>query len=93
MQVWLSSLNGWVCGVDGPERVDEDLAAAAKLLLDYANHANLRHSVRTWTSSTQVRVRAGYAMSARARSTSFSNTITVCPVELPSYGSQPLASP
>jgi AcrR family transcriptional regulator len=34
MQVWLSSLNGWVCGVDGPERVDEDLAAAAKLLLD-----------------------------------------------------------
>ena len=34
MQVWLSSLNGWVCGVDGPERVDEDLAAAAQLLLD-----------------------------------------------------------
>jgi AcrR family transcriptional regulator len=34
MQVWLSSLNGWVCGVDGPERVDEDLAAAAELLLD-----------------------------------------------------------
>jgi TetR/AcrR family transcriptional regulator, cholesterol catabolism regulator len=33
MQVWLSSLNGWVCGVDGPERVDEDLAAAAGLLL------------------------------------------------------------
>jgi AcrR family transcriptional regulator len=33
MQVWLSSLNGWVCGVDGPERVDEDLAAAADLLL------------------------------------------------------------
>jgi len=33
MQVWLSSLNGWVCGVDGPERVDEDLAAAAELLL------------------------------------------------------------
>ena len=29
MQVWLSSLNGWVCGVDGPDRVDEDLAAAA----------------------------------------------------------------
>ena len=25
MQVWLSSLNGWVCGVDGPDRVDEDL--------------------------------------------------------------------
>jgi AcrR family transcriptional regulator len=34
MQVWLSSLNGWVCGVDRPERVDEDLAAAAALLLD-----------------------------------------------------------
>jgi AcrR family transcriptional regulator len=33
MQVWLSSLNGWVCGVDGPERVDDDLAAAADLLL------------------------------------------------------------
>jgi AcrR family transcriptional regulator len=34
MQVWLSSLNGWVCGVDGPGRVDEDLEAAARLLLD-----------------------------------------------------------
>jgi AcrR family transcriptional regulator len=33
MQVWLSSLNGWVCGVDGPDRVDEDLEAAAQLLL------------------------------------------------------------
>ena len=33
MQVWLSSLNGWVCGVDGPDRVDEDLGAAARLLL------------------------------------------------------------
>lgn len=33
MQVWLSSLNGWVCGVDGPDRVDEDLGAAADLLL------------------------------------------------------------
>jgi len=33
MQVWLSSLNGWVCGVDGPERVDEDLEAAARILL------------------------------------------------------------
>jgi AcrR family transcriptional regulator len=33
MQVWLSSLNGWVCGVDGPDRVDEDLEAASKLLL------------------------------------------------------------
>lgn len=32
-QVWLSSLNGWVCGVDGPDRVDEDLEAAAELLL------------------------------------------------------------
>jgi AcrR family transcriptional regulator len=34
MQVWLSSLNGWVCGVDGPDRVDEDLDGAARLLLD-----------------------------------------------------------
>jgi AcrR family transcriptional regulator len=33
MQVWLSSLNGWVCGVDGPDRVDEDLASSAQLLL------------------------------------------------------------
>jgi TetR/AcrR family transcriptional regulator, cholesterol catabolism regulator len=33
MQVWLSSLNGWVCGVDPPERVDDDLQAAAALLL------------------------------------------------------------
>jgi AcrR family transcriptional regulator len=33
MQVWLSSLNGWVCGVDPPERVDEDLGEAARLLL------------------------------------------------------------
>jgi AcrR family transcriptional regulator len=33
MQVWLSSLNGWVCGVDGPDRVDEDLASSAELLL------------------------------------------------------------
>ena len=33
MQVWLSSLNGWVCGVDPPDRVDEDLEAAARLLL------------------------------------------------------------
>jgi TetR/AcrR family transcriptional regulator, cholesterol catabolism regulator len=33
MQVWLSSLNGWVCGVDGPDRVDEDLDAAAEMLL------------------------------------------------------------
>ena len=34
MQVWLSSLNGWVCGVDPPARVDEDLDASAHLLLD-----------------------------------------------------------
>jgi AcrR family transcriptional regulator len=33
MQVWLSSLNGWVCGVDDPDRVDEDLASSAELLL------------------------------------------------------------
>ena len=33
MQVWLSSLNGWVCGVDGPDRVDEDLEASAEILL------------------------------------------------------------
>jgi TetR/AcrR family transcriptional regulator, cholesterol catabolism regulator len=33
MQVWLSSLNGWVCGVDPPERVDDDLSEAAHLLL------------------------------------------------------------
>jgi len=33
MQVWLSSLNGWVGGVDGPERVTEDLDASARLLL------------------------------------------------------------
>ena len=33
MQVWLSSLNGWVCGVDGSDRVDEDLDATAVLLL------------------------------------------------------------
>ncbi|HEX5614694.1 MAG TPA: TetR family transcriptional regulator [Acidimicrobiia bacterium] len=33
-QVWLSSLNGWVCGVDPATRVDEDLDAACRLLLD-----------------------------------------------------------
>lgn len=33
MQVWLSSLNGWVCGVDGPERVAEDLEASTRLML------------------------------------------------------------
>lgn len=33
MQVWLSSLNGWVCGVDGPERVIEDLEESARLML------------------------------------------------------------
>jgi AcrR family transcriptional regulator len=32
-QVWLSSLVGWVGGVDPPSRVDEDLEAAARLLL------------------------------------------------------------
>ena len=31
MQVWLSSLNGWVCGVDGPDRVDEELVAAVPI--------------------------------------------------------------
>jgi AcrR family transcriptional regulator len=33
-QVWLSSLVGWVVGVDPAKRVDEDLEAAARLLLD-----------------------------------------------------------
>jgi AcrR family transcriptional regulator len=33
-QVWLSSLNGWVCGVDPPSVVDDDLEAAARLLLE-----------------------------------------------------------
>ena len=33
-QVWLSSLVGWVGGVDPARRVDEDLEAAAHLLLD-----------------------------------------------------------
>jgi TetR/AcrR family transcriptional regulator, cholesterol catabolism regulator len=33
-QVWLSSLVGWVGGVDPAERVDEDLEAAARLLLE-----------------------------------------------------------
>jgi hypothetical protein len=37
MQVWLSSLNGWVCGVDGPDRVDEDLEAAAHCSCQVAN--------------------------------------------------------
>jgi len=32
-QVWLSSLVGWVGGVDPAKRVDEDLDAAARLLL------------------------------------------------------------
>jgi AcrR family transcriptional regulator len=33
-QVWLSSLIGWAGGVDPIERVDEDLATAAELLLN-----------------------------------------------------------
>jgi TetR/AcrR family transcriptional regulator, cholesterol catabolism regulator len=33
-QVWLSSLVGWVGGVDPARRVDEDLETAARLLLD-----------------------------------------------------------
>jgi len=33
-QVWLSSLIGWVGGVDDAERVPADLTAAARLLLD-----------------------------------------------------------
>jgi len=34
-QVWLSSLVGWVVGVDPARRVDEDLEAAARLLLEH----------------------------------------------------------
>jgi AcrR family transcriptional regulator len=33
-QVWFSALIGWVGGVDPPERVLDDVAAAARLLLD-----------------------------------------------------------
>jgi AcrR family transcriptional regulator len=33
-QVWLSSLVGWVGGVDPARRVDDDLEAAARLLLE-----------------------------------------------------------
>ncbi len=33
-QVWLSSLVGWVGGVDPAKRVDDDLDAAARLLLE-----------------------------------------------------------
>jgi AcrR family transcriptional regulator len=33
-QVWLSSLVGWVAGVDPARRVDDDLEAAARLLLE-----------------------------------------------------------
>ncbi len=34
VQVWMSSLIGWVGGVDQAERVDDDVAIAAHLLLD-----------------------------------------------------------
>jgi AcrR family transcriptional regulator len=33
-QVWLASLVGWVGGVDGAERVGDDLVTATRLLLD-----------------------------------------------------------
>lgn len=33
VQVWMSSLIGWVGGVDPPDRVDDDLGAAVHLLL------------------------------------------------------------
>ena len=33
-QVWLSSLIGWVGGVDGPEVVGDDLERAARMLVD-----------------------------------------------------------
>lgn len=33
-QVWLSSLVGWVGGVDGPEVVGDDLERAARMLID-----------------------------------------------------------
>ena len=36
-QVWLSSLVGWVGGVDGPEVVGDDLERAARLLIDGSN--------------------------------------------------------
>jgi hypothetical protein len=32
-QVWLSSLVGWVGGVDGPEVVGNDLERAARMLI------------------------------------------------------------
>ena len=32
-QVWLSSLIGWVGGVDGPEVVGDDLERAARMLI------------------------------------------------------------
>jgi hypothetical protein len=32
-QVWLSSLVGWVGGVDGPEVVGDDLERAARMLI------------------------------------------------------------
>ena len=52
MQVWLSSLNGWVCGVDGPDRVDEDLAAAADLLLVTLTLRRRQFAARSGTCST-----------------------------------------
>ena len=33
-QVWLSSLIGWVGGVDGPEVVGDDLERATRMLVD-----------------------------------------------------------
>ncbi len=36
-QVWLSSLVGWVGGVDGPEVVGDDLERAARLLINTSN--------------------------------------------------------
>lgn len=36
-QVWLSSLVGWVGGVDGPEVVGDDLERAARMLIDVPN--------------------------------------------------------
>ncbi|MBK5287658.1 MAG: TetR family transcriptional regulator [Acidimicrobiia bacterium] len=36
-QVWLSSLVGWVGGVDGPEVVGDDLERAARLLIEVSN--------------------------------------------------------
>jgi len=49
-QVWFSALIGWVGGVDPPERVLDDLAAATRLLLERAggeagtDHAGTDHA-------------------------------------------------